>query len=325
MSNAIPNKVFMHVAWMESYAGMEKQHPHGGGRFVQQNRWGGELFNFKNEGGYVSGYVWGPGYTINIDRLGADPDDEFIDDVLVVWTATHPGGGVWIVGWYEKATVFREYQVDDSIVHRVVNGESIQYSVRTKARDAWLLPPEERRFRIPVGAGWKGQSNVWYADKEHNQQFRREVWQYVQRIKSRPGKLLGRNRKLQAPERRCVVEQTAIKKVTEHYSRRGYAVSSVENDNVGWDLEATRGVEMLLLEVKGLSAGRVTLQLTPNEYVQAQRHACDYRICVVTNATGRKPMLRVFAYIDGVWRASEGDTMELQVEERTGATLTERQ
>lgn len=49
---------------------------------------------------------------IDIDRLGADSNDDFIQNVNVIWTAKHPDGGTCIIGWYVNATVYRKYQTN---------------------------------------------------------------------------------------------------------------------------------------------------------------------------------------------------------------------
>jgi hypothetical protein len=316
--------VFMHTAWMERYDGEDKTPPRCGGSFVEENGWGGEMFNFRDEDGLVYGYACGKGHRINIDRLGANPDDEAIDGVLVIWTATGPGGGVLIVGWYENATVYREYRTDPELGSRVVNSEVIMYSVVARSEDAWLIPPEMRAFRVKTGKGWKGQSNVWYADGPHHESFRNEVLRYVATQKAA---FLEAHRPLRDPcihsRDRREVERIAVQTVTDHFRKNGYSVRSVESDNVGWDLEAARGRELLLLEVKGLAGDNISVQLTPNEYEQMIRHRSEYRVCVVTGAGSAEPSLWVFADVNEEWRSLGRRKTKLQVTERTGAILSE--
>jgi hypothetical protein len=42
---------------------------------------------------------------------GARPDDEFVDNVLVIWTSTRATGGNFIVGRYDGARAFATQQV----------------------------------------------------------------------------------------------------------------------------------------------------------------------------------------------------------------------
>ena len=69
-------------------------------------------------------------------------------------------------------------------------------------------------------------------------------------------------------------------------------VNSFEKDNVGWDLEAVKNKEKLLIEVKGLSGNEVVSELTPNEYAQMKNNIVNYRICLVTNALDKNPKLK---------------------------------
>ena len=69
---------------------------------------------------------------------------------------------------------------------------------------------------------------------------------------------------------------------------------SILKDNRGWDLEARRkDNEILLLEVKGHVGSTVQFELTPNEYEQLKRNADKYRVCVVFEAL-KNPDLYVF-------------------------------
>ena len=47
---------------------------------------------------------------ININKLGAQKDDSYIENMNVIWTAKDPWGGTCIVGWYKNATVYREFK-----------------------------------------------------------------------------------------------------------------------------------------------------------------------------------------------------------------------
>lgn len=323
MSSGGPTLVFMHTAWMDRYEGEEDQPPRGGGSFVSENGWGGELFNFRDEDGYVYGYVSSAGDSINIDRLGADTTDDCIDDVYVIWTATHPEGGVRIAGWYENATVHRSYQFDTSLDSRMINGRYIVYIVKARSEDAWLLPSEMRDFPIKVGKGWMGQANVWYADRPEREEFRADVLAYLQNQRSI---LLKPHRSSPMGARdihnRYEAEQAAVQVVSRYFERSGYVVRSVESDNVGWDLEASKGKELLRLEVKGLSGDAITVQLTPNEYEQMREQKSSYRICVVTRGLELDPSLWVFAYVDGYWENVVGKKVRLQITEQTSAVLT---
>jgi hypothetical protein len=77
-------------------------------------------------------------------------------------------------------------------------------------------------------------------------------------------------------------------------------VTNVDDQNLGWDLEAARkGEPTLRLEVKGLSGTDVKVGLTPREYRAMMKHKSgqmdNYRLCVVTSAL-TKPALIIFCY-----------------------------
>jgi hypothetical protein len=57
------------------------------------------------------------------------------------------------------------------------------------------------------------------------------------------------------------VEEIAVDKTKDYFTRLGYRVKSVEEDNVGWDLTAVLGERELKLEVKGLSGSQVVVEL----------------------------------------------------------------
>src|SRR5208282_866407 len=101
----------LNIAWMRSYKGVTNDTPEGQFRFMREG--GGtphEVLNFKPTNGRCYGYAAVLHGNINIARLGANTDDEFVDNVLVVWTATRPHGGRTIVGWYDGARVFAKQQ-----------------------------------------------------------------------------------------------------------------------------------------------------------------------------------------------------------------------
>lgn len=105
------------------------------------------------------------------------------------------------------------------------------------------------------------------------------------------------------PLRNAEVEKAAILEVREHFA--GYRITSVEKDNVGWDLEARpKGAGTpLRLEVKGLFGSELKVGLTPREYRAFQKHIDGsmpkYRLCVVTEALSTKPKLVVFRFDKG--------------------------
>lgn len=78
------------------------------------------------------------------------------------------------------------------------------------------------------------------------------------------------------------VEKAAIQHVRAAYEAEGYAITSVEAAQCGWDLTASKGREELHIEVKGVAGSLVRFFLTANEYKTAL--ADPYWLLVVVTA-----------------------------------------
>ena len=159
--------LFCNVGWMEYYRGQDdNDNISGGGLHVDIEGHGFEVCNFAPYENQIYGYVRPPGPRIDIDKLGADTNDDFITNVNVIWTARHPDGGTFIVGWYKNATVYREYQEFDMVPLFHKANHITGYRIVAEESNCELLPIEQRTFQIPTGVeGGMGQSNVWYANQ----------------------------------------------------------------------------------------------------------------------------------------------------------------
>ena len=296
--------VFFRIGWMDRYSGIVGGDTiTGGGAYVTERGYGHEIFNFRPFQNKMFGYLQPSGRKgewaqarINLKRLGVSSKDPSISGVLAVWVATAPPGGGFIIGWYANATVFRSLQPSPLGSERQHAGEHCGYYVTASTNDAVVLPPDERVFSIPQkGKGGFGQSNVWYADEPLlHADLRQRVLHYIETRQLLTSPTKERHRRPD-PLIRQQVERIAVKTTVSHYDNLGYHVSSVERDNVGWDLNARLDRRYLKLEVKGLSGRRCVVALTPNEYEAMKRHRLTYRLCVVTNAL-ISPALEIFAY-----------------------------
>ena len=277
MSNRI---LFCNIGWMEKYQGVtEFDEILNGGRYVQTNRDGGEIYSFLNRKGYCYGYVQPvnrtgsvTGGTIKIEKLGAPRDSSSITGVDVILTATRPNiGGTFVVGWYKNATIYKNKQDFSSLQksgHLDVQGNQYGYRFYAAYSDVKLLLPDQRNFKIPRATGLlptkggMGQSNVWYAQDLDDEQFflsLRELTDY--------GNLKFRKKASRSKpdiEKNKLVESIAVDLTKQHFEGYGYVVNSVEKDNRGWDLEASAENITLKVEVKGLSGKIVNIELTPN-------------------------------------------------------------
>ena len=318
--------VFLNIGWMKNYQGFSEDKIIGGGSFVAEKGYGHEIYNFLPEQGKVFGYVQPviPHNTIKIERIGATPQDSSISNVLAVWVSKSPSGGVYIVGWYKNATIFKDIQRPSTKTKREHQGEIFGYYVRAKETDCTLLSLDKRTFQVPRGKGGMGQSNVWYADQEEHLEFKKTVLEYINLGQSpqtyRKTPKTGTPRQPD-PIKKQKVEEAAITTTIKHYEQLGYTVSSVEKDNVGWDLVANIGKKKLLLEVKGLSQSQIVVELPPNEYENMKRHKDIYRIAILTDALEPNANLHIFSFSpeNQLWENEKGKA--LNIEERVSARM----
>lgn len=315
--------IFCNVGWMERYQGLRRgDQIVGGGSYVKEEGRGHEICNFAPSGNVLFGYVQPPGAQIDIRRLGASSDDESINGVTVIWTATRPTGGTAVVGWFKNATVFREYQKfrKPPSLHKQ-NGID-GYWISAPTDQANLLPVDERTLEIPRQVkGGMGQANIWYADKPESASIVRRVLELVAGKRAKPVAVKGRKGK-QDQDRKAQIENSAIRLCCKHFEGLGYTVESVEKDNLGWDLEATSGKTVLRVEVKGLSGSSFSVELTPNEFKAFAEQADAYRLAVVTNAL-ESPKLFICRYSKEHknWVVDSMANKSLQIEIRQSASI----
>lgn len=175
--------LFCKISSMKYYKGAcDQDVPVYGGKFVEENGYGHEEFNFlpidmeDSMEPECVGFVEpksnrGIRNTLHIEKIEgceAMKKQPYVDDVLVVWCAKRDRGDVTVVGWYKHATVWRDVQ-DWTIMFEDGTEEDRGYNVRAKASDCTLLPSGERNraiWSIPsakyTGRYGFGQSMVWY-------------------------------------------------------------------------------------------------------------------------------------------------------------------
>lgn len=310
--------VFFRVGWMDEYQGVNNSDKIArGGSFVEEHGFGYEAFNYQPFEGHVYGWVM-PGRRkkgvelevnlpseafakVNLRRIGGTTSDRSLERVTVVWVSTHPHGRAYVVGWYKNATVFLQPQDAPSGSRREYDGMPVGFVTCAKATDAVLIPVDERVIQVPQGGKGKfGQSNMWYADDRSNPLHKALRQTVLDAINDQGLPESERRSPRPTPRQHDVlkrqrVETAAIEMVTQHYTKLGYEVRSVERDNVGWDLEATLDKRKLRLEVKGLSGSELAAELTPNEYAKMNEHQDTFRLCIVTTALVN-PTLAIFQF-----------------------------
>jgi hypothetical protein len=323
--------LFCFVAWMNDYDGNpELDVPLGGGSFINENGYGYEIFNFRNVMQRCYGYVSTMRGGIRIERLGASQAADSVSGVTVVFVARNPEDEAQvIVGWYDNATVFRNYQQPPTFARRSWKGERMEFNLFARYNNCTLLAPAKRTFQVPGRQeGGFGQSRLWYADTPEQRVFLRRVRRYLQRpsafnpAKGHPAKRKADGRS--DVELRQRIEKQAVTRVRRYFEARGFQVTSKELDCLGWDLEAVRGRTKLLLEVKGTSAAEFSCELTPNEYaaMTSAKHRNHYRLCVVTEAlrnSRKDPVVFFWSDERNGWTSTE---VNLRIEERVGARVS---
>jgi hypothetical protein len=321
--------LLFNIGWMRHYHGQTpSDRIINGGKYVAENENGGEVTNFRPLKGRCYAYARSPrGGKVNIDRLGAAPDAEHIDDVTVVFVATRPEGGSVVAGWYDRARVWRSEQT---------YGRRC-YLAEAPAKRCVLLPVDQRVLRVPrarPGQWGIGQSNIRFADEPSARDFLRRLARFMEnplgfddfekpnRHRTRRGGG-GAPRQID-PVLRAKVERAAIECVVAHYEGQGYECARVERENRGWDLEFTRGEVTLLVEVKGCSGEAHAVELTPNEYTamcNAANHD-TYRLAAVGHALlKRRARLTIIRFngSDETWR--DEDEREIKILKLTGARV----
>jgi hypothetical protein len=177
--------VFFNTSSMLYYKGHnENDVPENGGKFIHDNGYGLEEYNFlprqiQRKGMYCLGYVetkstvYGRN-TLHIERIRDDISlaDDAADGILVVWCAKSRLNGFTVVGWYKNAQVFREAQS-----HKGKLTGDQYYRAISKKDDCVLLPVFERdkeKWKVPraasEGNGF-GQSMIWYADRGNAEEY----------------------------------------------------------------------------------------------------------------------------------------------------------
>lgn len=193
--------VFFRIEWMKHYRGLtDDPLKYPAGKYSKTYGHGIECWNFLPHESNLYGFFEHPNPSSIIRRLtkncGEKENTSRFSNATVVWTASKdkPVENTFIVGWWRNATIHSQYlphpcrdQIESEIeANRQVVDDIPKYCVTCSSGDAYLLPEEDRIFKVPRGLGWMAfQSMVWYADghgkaniREHLQ-FKSEVFSYI--------------------------------------------------------------------------------------------------------------------------------------------------
>jgi len=298
--------LFARVGYMKFYSGPQTgdEKPRHGGAYNVDNI-GYELYNFKPAGGYVYGFFQpyqkretDKPTSLNLKRI--DPTArvaDSINDVLVIFVARSDDRGQVVVGWYDKAMVYRWYQEPTAEMQR----DHYSFLVKARSQDAVLLPERYRMHHIPRGAGALGQANVVYPFESDGdpRDFRSGEYSWIGEaltyVRSYDGPNLVPNPlgnvedKIEGivederiersgqgfrvgPEQRKMIEAYAMERAKEHFESMGYVVKDVARAR-SYDLECRKGDDVLRVEVKGTQTDGTSVVLTPNEVASARSNS----------------------------------------------------
>jgi energy-coupling factor transporter ATP-binding protein EcfA2 len=189
--------IFCKIGWMKKYQGLDNDYIEGGGSFVAENKVGHEIYNFLNVNNKYYGYVriLNDG-NLKLGRIENINNQEYIDNVTVVWVSKKPKGGVYVVGWYKNARVYKTLQfspsnrikkIDENLKHFKkensefdFSGKDFSYFFEANVSESTLLDEEDRVLKIPKKK--MVQTNHWYADNadtEEDLNFKIEVNSYI--------------------------------------------------------------------------------------------------------------------------------------------------
>jgi hypothetical protein len=200
-----PRIIVCNIGWMKNYQGLFKESDaiSSSATFVDEKKWGYEIFNYLPIENSVYGFVQPSGQKSYLERQirleQIDPsigkDDKYIDNVLVIWVAPYPKGGTYVVGWYENARVYRNYQ-KSSLIKRSFKSESLGYFVKADDCNVICLPESDRLIeqlkvqRASAAKNYKGglgHSCVWFAhideSRPYNNIFRQNIINFIDNYK----------------------------------------------------------------------------------------------------------------------------------------------
>lgn len=286
--------LFARVGFMKFYQGPKPgdEKPIGGGSY-NTKKIGHEAYNFLNISGTLYGYfqphMKSP-YEINLSRIEHGCTDEKIDNVLVIWFATNPiDRGQVVLGWFNNATVFREFQLPKTLPQR----ENYDYNIKARAEDCVLLPISKRKISIGhdikrIKMGNPGQANAFYIldDQGRAKDIKNphNAWipNLIEYVENYNGpKITSRDDEIQEDiltaecssggqgfqsdvKVRLMIEEHAMDICKKYYSDKKYEVKDV-SANCPYDFIVKKDGLSRFIEVKGTKTAGDTIILTKNE------------------------------------------------------------
>lgn len=276
---------------------------------------GHERFNFRPTS---SGCYYG--YAPPLGQSQSPPQPHQVKGWLVFFVSKRPGqSGLYLVGWYEKATFAREYKPRPDADELGIDSDGGNFSYTVSSKRACLVPLPLRTKKIKGDhlkrsyAYLRGNGN----QDKWREELAKELLAFHAFISARLTDeasidvsaeiLFSRN-----PERRKAVEEKAVEAVKKHFN--GWSCKSVERLNLGYDLcfKKDDTGEKVHVEVKGTSLAEQNFFMSKNEYEYAKelsrndlrtRHRRDrrgplWRLAVVHDALANAPVVNIYTFFE---------------------------
>ena len=232
----------------------------------------------------------------------------------VICLSRHPDKtGIHIVGWYENATLLAPEIAHPDHDDWWPTATYVPYVI--SATKAYLVPPEKRTqpFSHPAVRQAK---YAWLRGPKakatsNNKQVLALLSERINALKDSDGAILNPGEKnlpdhggsesdplggYGTAEHRKRVEKAAVEIARRKLKSQGYSCKSVESQNCGYDLLATRGRNPaeLHVEVKGTSSSEQRFFLTPNEFGYQRSNQKHWRLALVTSALASNAVCKIF-------------------------------
>lgn len=277
------------IGWSAKYEGALLKGSH---KFIKKHKGdGAERWNFKKfPNGQVYGYIRGMGTEHSPPQLAEDLRNNW----TILFYAKDPGDQVLkFIGYYCNATIHREWKKHP--INKAIQGDTEKhvYCATTSARQAILFPEDNRPI---VGKGF-GQAGFVYLTNpitlkvsKRNLGLYKRVLSY---LKCPLSKLEGDKKKTRRTSPTCIdqehrvaVEKAAMLFVTRQLRKEGFLVKDISREKIGFDLQGTRGADVLNVEVKGTAGTDPRFVITNNE-IEFMEKDPSAVIAIVTTALGQ--------------------------------------
>ncbi len=340
--------LFARIGWMSNYDGPQPgdERPRGGGANNKRNT-GHEVFNFRDYGGHLYGFVRAKRWRINLARIEPNAaGQQKLDDVLVIFVARQN-----IVGWYRNATVYADTRCRvPSSVEKKMRRQLKQFGAEdyeswtcyvgfeAATKDATLLPLNERgrkRWEIPSNIkGGFGQYNIRYSYRaDHVRVCPAWMKSGVKSVLDYNGpNLLADHHpelnpeeaaavveeKLQGfhsdPTIRRIIERHAMKGAEKELGDRGYCNIRNTSATKSYDFTCLKNGQQFFVEVKGTQTTGSSIILTKNEveHAKANRGRCILVVVHSVRMNGERIIGAGVPVVREDWTLADRDLTAIQ-------------